>query len=63
MKRPVVDLSTCILCEVCVEACPTVFQINDAGWVEVAELDAYPEEDVNEAIKNCPKDCIVWEED
>ena len=63
MRRPVVDLSTCILCEVCVAACPEVFQINDAGWVEVADLEDYPEECVNEAIKNCPKDCISWEED
>ena len=62
MKSPVVDLSTCILCEICVEVCPSVFRINDAGWVEVADLEAYPESDVNEAIKNCPKDCISWEE-
>lgn len=56
-------MSTCILCEVCVEVCPSVFKINDAGWVEVADLDAYPQPDVNEAINNCPKDCIYWEED
>lgn len=62
MKHPVVDLSTCILCEVCVEVCPEVFNINDAGWVEVADLESYPEADVDEAIKNCPKDCIEWEE-
>ena len=62
MKHPVVDLSTCILCEVCVEVCPEVFKINDAGWVEVADLGSYPEADVDEAIKNCPKDCIEWEE-
>jgi len=62
MKHPVVDLSACILCEVCVEVCPEVFRINDAGWVEVVDLETYPEADVNEAIKNCPKDCIEWEE-
>ncbi len=61
MKYPVVDLGTCILCEVCTTACPSVFSINDAGWLEVAELEIYPEADVNEAIKNCPKDCISWE--
>jgi ferredoxin len=26
-------------------------------------MDVYPESDVDEAIKNCPKDCIGWEED
>jgi ferredoxin len=63
MKRPVVDLSTCILCEICVEVCPTVFAINDAGWVQVADLERYPVAEVNEAINNCPKDCIDWEEE
>lgn len=62
MKRPVVDLSECILCEVCRDVCPEVFKMNDAGFVEVMILDKYPEDEVNEAIKNCPKDCIYWEE-
>jgi len=61
MRHPTVDLSTCILCEVCVEVCPSVFRINDAGWVEVADLADYPESEVDEAIRNCPKDCISWE--
>jgi ferredoxin len=59
-KIPVVELSDCILCEVCREACPAVFRMNDAGYIEVADLDAYPEADVEEAIKNCPADCIYW---
>lgn len=63
MKRPVVELSDCIRCEVCVEACPAVFRMNDAGFVEVADLSIYPEEEVNEAIKNCPADCIFWQDD
>ncbi|RPJ70564.1 MAG: ferredoxin [Desulfobacteraceae bacterium] len=63
MKRPVVELSDCIRCEVCVEACPSVFRMNDAGFVEVADLSSYPESEVNEAIKNCPADCIFWEEE
>ena len=62
MRYPTIDLSTCIRCEVCVEVCPSVFKINDAGWIEVVDLDDYPEYEVNEAIKNCPKDCISWEE-
>ena len=61
MKRPVVDLSECIRCEVCVDVCPEVFILNDAGYIEAAFLSAYPEEAVTEAIKNCPKDCIFWE--
>jgi ferredoxin len=63
MKQPVVELSDCIRCDVCVEVCPRVFRMNDAGFVEVMDLDAFPEDDVNEAIKNCPADCIHWEDD
>ncbi|HSO60614.1 MAG TPA: ferredoxin [Desulfobacterales bacterium] len=63
MKRPVVELSDCIRCEVCRECCPEVFRMTDSGFVEVAELSEYPEDEVNEAIKNCPADCIGWEDD
>ncbi len=63
MKRPSVELSDCILCEVCTSVCPRIFRYNDAGYVEVADLSEYPEADVNEAIKNCPADCISWEPD
>jgi len=42
---------------------PAVFKICDAGFIEVAELSAYPENEVDEAIKNCPANCISWAED
>ncbi|MBT7259646.1 MAG: ferredoxin [Desulfobacula sp.] len=61
MKIPVVDLSCCILCEICVDVAPLAFAINDAGFVEVLPLDDYSDEDIHEAIKYCPKDCITWE--
>ena len=63
MKRPVVELSDCIHCDVCVEACPTVFRLNQAGYIEVVDLDAYPAEEVDDAIRNCPADCIRWEDE
>lgn len=31
------------------------------GMMEIIEQDEYPEELVDEAIKNCPEDCIAWE--
>ena len=62
MKIPVVELSDCILCGVCESVCPSVFRLCEAGYVEVLSLDHYPEEEVDEAIKNCPADCISWEE-
>ena len=61
MKAPVVELSECIVCGVCVETCPQVFRLNDAGYIEVIELAVYPEAEVNEAIKYCPVDCIHWQ--
>ena len=62
MKIPIVDLSECILCGVCIEVCPAVFRMNDAGFIQVADLKEYPEDEVAEAIKNCPTDCIHWDE-
>ncbi len=63
MKKPVIELSDCILCEICTDYCPSVFRMSDVGFVEVIELDEYPEEDVDEVIKNCREDCISWDEE
>ena len=60
MKVPVVELSECIVCGVCVETCPEVFRLNDAGYIEVIDMEAFPESEVNDAIKYCPVDCIYW---
>jgi len=56
-----VDLSTCTLCMGCVAVCPEVFSMNDAGYIAVADMAAYPEACVDEAIKYCPEDVIAWE--
>jgi ferredoxin len=63
MKIPSVDLGRCNLCGACIEVCPLVFRLNDAGYIEVIERSSYPETEVNEAIKYCPEDCIYWEKD
>lgn len=60
-RHPVVELSDCVLCGICEEVCPSVFHVSDLGYVQVAELAAYPEKTVDDAIRNCPKDCILWE--
>lgn len=60
-RKPIVDLSDCILCGVCVDVAPMVFQMNSSGYIEVIDLDVYPEEPVNEAVRNCPGRCIAWE--
>ena len=60
-KTPAVDLSCCIKCEVCIDLAPHAFELNDAGFVDVLPLKSYEDEDIHEAVKNCPKDCITWE--
>jgi len=62
MKYPVIEASECILCEVCTTECPSVFKMTDLGYVEIIDLTDYPEDAVNSAIRNCPKDCIFWQE-
>ncbi len=62
MKRPVIERGDCTLCEGCIAACPEVFRRNAIGFVEVVEMDDYPEDCVQEAMKYCPEGCITWEE-
>lgn len=48
----------------CVEVAPEVFRYNeDNGYLEVIDMQEYPEDIVREAIKCCPKDCIVFDGD
>ena len=63
MKKPSVELSDCIICGVCAEVSPAVFRLNDAGYIEVTELETYPQDDIDGAIKYCPADCISWIEE
>jgi len=65
MKRhPEIDLGLCSYCRGCIEIAPQVFRYNtDTGLMEVIERVEYPTELVDEAIKNCPEDCIFWEFD
>lgn len=62
MKTPSIDLSLCTLCELCTDVSPSVFKLNTSGYIEIADLKQYPEEEVDEVIKNCPADCVAWEE-
>ena len=62
MKVPAVELSDCIRCGICLDVCPAVFHLNAAGYIEIIGDAPYPKEEVEEAIKNCPADCIYWEQ-
>ena len=72
---PVIDLSECGLCDICVETCPDIFIKNDAGYIEVSEetksrlydqegmvIDESLLEEIKDAIKTCRGDCISWDE-
>lgn len=64
MRRPFVDIGQCTMCEGCLEVAPEVFELNPAGgYIEVKDLDQYPEESVREAMAICPAQCIDWQED
>lgn len=60
LKKPEVDLSECVLCDICIELCPHVFRKNHADYIEVVENETYPEEDINDIIKSCRGKCIEW---
>lgn len=60
MKKPEIDIGACSLCMGCVEICPEVFRQNDAGYIEVIDLQEYSEKDIDDAIMFCPEDCISW---
>ncbi len=62
MKVPVIDMNDCTLCGGCYEMYPELFRLNDAGFIEVVEMECYPEKEVDDMIKHCPQDCIHWEE-
>ena len=62
MKVPVIDMIDCTHCGGCYEMYPELFRLNDAGFIEVVEMECYPEDDVDDTVKHCPQDCIRWEE-
>ena len=62
-RKPTIDLGACSRCGGCIEVAPDIFRFNETfGYLEVCSLDSYNRERVDEAIKNCPEDCIEWED-
>ena len=56
----VVDQETCTGCELCVQTCPEVFEMNDEG-IAVAKTEVVPpehEELCREAADGCPVEAI-----
>lgn len=58
-----VDKEACIGCELCVEICPEIFEMEDDG-LAVAKDSEIPEDllgDAQEAEESCPTDAITIE--
>lgn len=60
-RKAYVDQDICISCELCVNLVPEVFRMNDSGFAEVYDSAGAPEEKIQEAMDNCPVNCIFWE--
>jgi len=62
-RVPVIDIRSCSDCGTCLELCPAVFTRNDvSGLIEVRELAAYPEDEVQGVINCCPRDSVSWDD-
>jgi ferredoxin len=61
--KPVIDPDLCTGCELCVEICPEVFEMNDEGIaiVKVSEVPPEHEELCREAAEECPGEAISLE--
>jgi ferredoxin len=62
-RIPVIDYDVCIACGNCETVCPEVFRVNESlGHSEVINPHGAPEERIQEAIDQCPVQCITWAE-
>ena len=61
--KATVDPDLCIGCELCVDTCPEVFEMNDddLAVVIVDEIPADAEDTAQEAADDCPSEAIIIE--
>jgi ferredoxin len=61
-RVPVIDTDACIACGNCEAVCPEVFHLNEnLGHSEVVSLFGAPEDRIQDAIDQCPAQCISWQ--
>ncbi len=61
--KAVVDADECTGCELCMQTCPEVFEMEDD--IAIVKGDAVPadvEETCRQAVEECPVECITIEE-
>lgn len=64
MAKVVIDQDECVGCESCIEICPEVFAFDEDNEVAYVILpEGGPEDLIQQAIDNCPSECISWEEE
>ncbi len=62
-RVPVIDTDVCIACGNCEAVCPEVFHLNEnLGHSEVIDPFGASEDRIQDAIDQCPVQCISWEE-
>lgn len=60
--KAVVDADLCTGCELCVDTCPEVFEMeDDIAVVIVDTVPADAEDDAKEAAESCPAEAITFE--
>ena len=63
-RVPKIDTDECIACGNCEAVCPEVFRLNEnLGHSEVINPQGAPEEKIQDAIDQCPAQCIHWAEE
>uniref|UniRef100_A0A7V4LC26 Ferredoxin n=1 Tax=Desulfobacca acetoxidans TaxID=60893 RepID=A0A7V4LC26_9BACT len=62
-RIPVIDTDACIACGNCEAVCPEVFHLReDLSHSEVVNPFGAPEARIQDAIDQCPAQCISWQE-
>jgi len=61
-RTPFVDADLCTGCELCVETVPEVFQM-EGDAATVANPEGAGEDEIQEAIDNCPVEAIAWQDE
>ena len=62
-KKLSINQEECIGCGLCTEIAPEVFRLNNEGVSEIINPEGAEESKIQEAIDECPVECIQWVKD